>query len=503
MSVPGCVVWGSIVSEVSPSEITALTQKVASSNYGKYLRRVILRNVRGFIDKEVRFDFPVTALIGPNGGGKTTVLGAAALAYKAVEPSRFFAKSGRYDSSMVRWSIEHGVIDKTLDAASEVRRSANFPSSKWNRRPFERDVLVFGVTRTVPATERSDLKIARGAKFKALSQVNLSDDVTSAVQAILGKPVDSYTELDVTSRATLYTAKDSGSAFSYTEFHFGAGQASIIRIVSGIENASENSLILIEEVENGLHPVAVRRLVDYLLGTAIRKKCQVIFTTHSAEAIAALPTTAIWAAFDGDVIQGALNIEALRTITGSVPASLAVFVEDDFAKNAITGALRHYGADISAIVAYGIGGAAQVLKVHNARRADPTRTYESIAFLDGDSSDEVDPQAGIYAFPGTGDPEAHIFDAVVTELDGVAAKLTAALNLPTSEQERVKKVVRERALTNHDRHIIFRQIGDDLDLTAELVVANAFIGLWAQLREVEVRALLDPIQSQLPMKAVT
>jgi AAA domain, putative AbiEii toxin, Type IV TA system len=309
-----------------------------------------------------------------------------------------------------------------------------------------------------------------------------------------------YTELDVTTRATLYTAKDSGSASSYTEFHFGAGQASIVRIVSGIEKAPENSLILIEEVENGLHPVAVRRLVDYLLETAIRKKCQVIFTTHSAEAIAALPTEAIWAAFDGDVLQGALNIEALRTITGSVPASVAVFVEDEFAKNAITGALRHYGADISAIVVYGIGGAEQVLKVHDARRSDPTRTYESIAFLDGDRSEKADPGTHVYAFPGTGDPEAHVFDAVVSDLDSVAAKLTAALNLPTSEQERVKKVVRERAITNLDRHIIFRQIGDDLDLTAELVVANAFIGLWAQLREDEVRDLLDPIQDQLPMK---
>lgn len=491
---------GIIVSEISPSEKRALAHKVANGNYGKYLRRVVLRNVRGFTDKEVRFDFPVTALVGPNGGGKTTVLGAAGLAYKSVEPSRFFAKSGRYDSSMVRWSIEYGVIDKTIDTASEVRRSANFPSSKWNRKPFEREVLVFGVTRTVPATERSDLKIARGAKFRALSQVNLSEDVTSAVQAILGKPVDSYSELDVTTRATLYTAKDSASASSYTEFHFGAGQASIIRIVSGIEKAAENSLILIEEVENGLHPVAVRRLVDYLLETAIRKKCQIIFTTHSADAIEALPTEAVWAAFDGDVLQGALNIEALRTITGSIPATLAVFVEDEFAKNAITGALRYYGADIGAVVVYGIGGAEQVLKVHEARRSDPTRMYESVVFLDGDKSDRADPDAHIYAFPGTGDPEAHIFEAVLGELDSVAAKLTAALNLPTSEQERVKKVVRDRAITNLDRHIIFRQIGDDLDLTAELVVANAFIGLWAQLRVGEVGDLLNPIRDQLPMK---
>jgi len=159
--------------------------------------------VRGFTDKEVRFDFPVTALIGPNGGGKSTILGAAALAYRAVKPERFFAKSGRYDSSMVKWSIEHGVIDKAVDQASEVRRSVNFPSSKWNRKPFARDVLVFGVTRTVPATERADLRLARGSSFTAISETNLPPEVIEATQAILGKTVNGYSELDVTTRDAL------------------------------------------------------------------------------------------------------------------------------------------------------------------------------------------------------------------------------------------------------------------------------------------------------------
>lgn len=69
------------------------------------------------------------------------------------------------------------------------------------------------------------------------------------------------------------------------------------------------------------------------------------------------------------------------------------------------------------------------------------------------------------------------------------------------QQERVKAVVREAGLTNHDRHIIFRQIGEKLDLTAELVVASAFIGLRAQLRSDEIGALFSPTQDLLPLKA--
>lgn len=46
----------------------------------------MLKRVPGFTDRVVSFDFPVTALVGPNGGGKTMILGAAGLAYKTVPP---------------------------------------------------------------------------------------------------------------------------------------------------------------------------------------------------------------------------------------------------------------------------------------------------------------------------------------------------------------------------------------------------------------------------------
>lgn len=490
-----------VVSEISPSDKIALADKVAKNNYGKYLRRVILRKVRGFEDKEVAFDFPVTALIGPNGGGKTTILGAASLAYRTVKPERFFAKSGRYDSSMVKWSIEHGVIDKGIDAATEIRRSVNFPTSKWNRKPFEREVQVFGVTRTVPATERQDLRVARGSNFEAGAEAVLPQTVTDAARKILGKSIEGYSELDVTTRAKLYAATDTASKNRYTEFHFGAGEASIIRIVTGIETASSNSLILIEEIENGLHPVAVRRLVDYLLAAARDKSLQVIFTTHSSDAISALPAEAVWAAFNNEVVQGALNIEALRSLAGQVDAKVALFVEDDFGELMVKSALRYFGADLGAIAVHAFGGGEQAVKVHLAHNQDPTRNYDSIAVVDGDKAHLADSDRAVFVLPGTSDPEIHVFDAVLSELDSVAAKLTAALNLPVVDQERVKGVVRSRGNTNHDRHVIFEQIGEDLDLTAELTVQNAFIALWAQLHREEVDALFSPFAGRLPMKA--
>jgi AAA15 family ATPase/GTPase len=71
----------------------------------------------------------------------------------------------------------------------------------------------------------------------------------------------------------------------YSQFHFGAGEASVIEMVTKIEATPDDSLIIIEEIENGLHPLATRKMVEYLFDVAQRKKCQIIFTTHAEAAI--------------------------------------------------------------------------------------------------------------------------------------------------------------------------------------------------------------------------
>ena len=91
-------------------------------------------------------------------------------------------------------------------------------------------------------------------------------------------------------------------------------------------------------------------MVEYLIDVARRKSCQVVFTTHSNDALDPLPPKAIWAAYNGEVLQGKLDIKALRTITGQIDAKLAIFVEDTFAELMVTTALRYHGGiEINAV----------------------------------------------------------------------------------------------------------------------------------------------------------
>lgn len=315
-------------SEIRPSSVSNLLDKVQGRNYGRYLRKMVLTKVRGLENALISFDFPVTALIGPNGGGKTTVLGAAGCAYRDIKPRQFFARSGNLDESMRNWRIEYEMIDRNVNRTDIVRRTATFGNQKWSRDALSRDVVVFGVSRTVPVTERVELrKFASGTlEVKQENISALANEVSEAVQKILGKDTSGYSHIRVDSRgrvSLLSGRTDHGD--SYSEFHFGAGESSIIRMVMQIESLSENALILIEEIENGLHPIATTRMVEYLIEVAERKKVQVIFTTHSNDALLPLPSQAIWAAVHGKLIQGKLEIHALRAIANQVDASLAIF----------------------------------------------------------------------------------------------------------------------------------------------------------------------------------
>lgn len=489
-------------SEIRESQINQLFEKVERNSYGKYLKRLRLNPIRGFNNESVSFDFPVTAVIGPNGGGKTTVLGAAAVAYITVKPSRFFTKSGRLDDSMQNWRINYDLIDKNINQRDVINRTSKFTNLKWSREHISRNVAIFGVSRTVPAGERPEFSRCASNKFSVPSNriFLLEDAVISASEKILGKDLAGYSRITVDNngKVTLLTGRtDVGNQFS--EFHFGAGESSIIKMVYEIENLPQNSLILIEEIENGLHPLATIRMVEYLIDVALRKSAQVIFTTHSNDALKPLPAKAIWSATNNKFFQGKLDVRSLRAITGQVNAKLAIFVEDSFAKLwvesiiATDSSLAH--DEIQVHQMEGDGVAVKVNKYHNV---NPTKTFTSICIIDGDSEQVESESDKVYRLPGEY-PESYIYDLVLEKVnstsDSVIGELTVALHKKYEMQEEVKAILIDVRRTNRDYHLLFSQVGKKLGFISEVVVKSAFINIWIRNFPDEVEKVLLPIKA--------
>lgn len=494
-------------SEIRDSVITSLGDRVSKRKYKSYLLGMRLAKLRAYQDASIRFDFPVTALVGPNGGGKTTVLGAAALIFKTVPPRRFFAKSGKYDASMKNWKVEYELWERDTkkNVSAPTTRTASYVSSKWSRDALSRRVLLFGVTRTIPASERKDLTSFMGGSFKSPNETLLSASTVEAVEKILGKEARNYllVALRKDGVKNLYAAV-SPNGDAYSEFHFGAGEASVIRIVADIERSPDESLILIEEIENGLHPVATKRLVEYLINVAKRKSCQIIFTTHSNDALAPLPDLAVWSCADGKLTQGKLDVNSLRALTGKVEASLAIFVEDAFGEQMALAALRDYrrrkNISLLGLAIHAVGGHGNAAKFARIQNQNPAVAFKAMAILDGDMREQECHEELIVSFPGESAPEEHVARAVESKLDVVAARLALNLNLPTADQARVAASVRARLLTNHDSHVLFEQVGNDLDFIGAAAVQRAFLTQWAEQFPDEVDAIFDPVAQYLPME---
>ncbi|WP_399696555.1 ATP-dependent nuclease [Xenophilus sp.] len=488
-------------SEIRPSQIQALLDKAQSKKYAKYLAKIYIEKARAFDKKTITFDFPVTALVGPNGGGKTTLLGAAACVYASVKPSLFFAKSGKFDASMKNWRFEYEVIDRSMRQADSVRRSVKFKNLKWSREGLSREVVHIGVSRTVPLTERNDMKRYTGGRFDVPDEQieMLTPAAVSAVKKILDKDFSKFKNVIVHLKdRTTIIAGQTAKGEAYSEFHFGAGESSIIRIVQQLENVPENSLVLIEEIENGLHPLATMRLVEYLIELAERRKLQAIFTTHSNDALVPLPDKAIWASINGNLYQGKLDIASLRAIGGQVSSQLTIFVEDKFAKAWVEESLRNTSnIALDAIEVHALEGDGTAMRIHLDHNMDPSVKFPSICVLDGDSAQKDDPKKLVFRLPGDM-PESYLFDKVVATLDRSSGELAVAMLRPFDEENKVRAVVESVGNTNRNPHLLFSQVGKQLNLTPEHRVRDAFLSIWARYYPDEVLAIFEPFKDRLP-----
>lgn len=512
---------------IRPSEITDLQDRVRRRGYAHYLHEMEIKRLRGFNDAHIQFDFPVTAIVGPNGSGKTTVLGAAGLIYEEVQPRRFFARGGAYDSSMSGWRVEYQLRSRGSEynrVASYSKHTSDTRRSKWNRKAVNRPVKVIGITRTLPMSERTDVwKFAKGT-FVGRSEREFEEQVIQAVERILGKQASAYLEAsaDAGGKDSIlaHRPKDTSSP-AYSEFHFGAGEASIIRIVGEIEAVEDNALVLIEEVENGLHPVATKHLVEYFIEVARRKGCQIIFSTHSNAALKPLPSDAVWSAYRGKLTQGKLDVESLRALTGEVSARLAIFTEDKFSSLLAEATLRQYGdalgerLDLKGIEIHALGGAAPARdQAKHNNLGNPAQKFLALALLDGDkrledgysesstpSLELPDGQRFITFIPGDEDPERIVVEDIAESIESnprILPKLILALQLDTPHQGEVREAIESTVRNNRDIHTFFAEIGESLDFLSEDVVSRAFVSIWAMFYVEKIKIMWDPVQGLLP-----
>lgn len=313
-----------------------------------FLEEIAIRNLRGITDLRVPLEFPVTVLAGENACGKSTVLFGCACAYKVpgaggknYVPTALFPSFtvGKMDA-MEKTELEYAYRDNGRRMNMVWRRGKSWNRSFFGRKGAtqpERQVYLRTLANfTNPAEVRSMLQI---------KQRNPTIDKVNPGLLVLAKrilPFDyEYVQQAKKSQGRgdlLLTELKNGGA--YSEFHMASGERSVFRMSMEI-SALTNALVLIDEVETGLHPYIQKQLMLHLQRLSLREKLQIIVTTHSPVVLDSVP-------LEGRVFlrrdeQHDVKVEAplrdilQRAMYGQSKDKLSVLCEDDIAEFMIRG----------------------------------------------------------------------------------------------------------------------------------------------------------------------
>lgn len=303
-----------------------------------------IKKLKGILSlDEIRFDEkPLTAILGPNGCGKSTILHALACCYKPPEGAAqqnwqfrdFFTPTT--DATWAGSSLDmvHSLrdgVNQFANVRTEYCKNADRWSPRYANRP-ERHVRFIGIKSCVPRIEEETYTSAIKYQTEAHSDAGL-------IMAKMGTVFNrAYNELNIhrahSGRRYPGLALD---GTRYSALAMGAGEQRVLEILSAVFNAPKYGLILIDEIDLLLHTAALTQLIDILFQRAHEKSLQIVFTTHR-EAILELKGKisikhihTVKAVPPKTYCFSNTKPDALRRLTGRQDRPLEIFVEDEMA----------------------------------------------------------------------------------------------------------------------------------------------------------------------------
>lgn len=484
------------------------------------LLEVHVKRLRNIDDLRVSFEYPVSVLAGPNASGKSTVLFACACAYQVPGspgylPGRLFPNFGSRQRNTMADAAQHSELEfHYLDHGK--RRSMVWRRSKSWRRRFVGDTGTSQPARDVYLRTLANLTNPSSApsilqrRGRPLRTDVLSSELLVFAHRILPWRYRNLTLIsDRPARDLLFAELDDAARTGYSEFHMSSGERSILRISKDISHL-RNALVLIDEVDTGLHPYIQQQAMLELQRAALRQNLQVIVASHSPVILDSVPPDAR-VFLDRDQVTGHVQRAPLyrdifqKALYGQSRDRLSILCEDDVAEGVIRGVFDVLN------VTLGIRHEDVIIGRNTGRDefAGHVRTLgkfgklgDFILVLDGDSRDldrTLQATAAEYGqhvrplfLPGSASPEQWLWDSIRRRTADYAPRLglgAADLERTIGELARLAAgAVRERDRTKAALGMLADRFDRTVPDVARIVghreaEANAIPGLLAALTE--------------------
>ncbi len=324
------------------------------------LLEVRIKNFRGIRDLRVPFGYPVCVLAGPNGCGKSTVLFTCACSYKVpgrghreFVPSSLFPnftdrQGGNLSDATARTEFEFYYLHKNERASMAWKRGRSWNRSFMGRKKAsqpERDVYLRTLSNlTNPSEVRGILQLGR----KEYQADQLTPNLLVFAHRILRQRYRNLSVISARGRDLLFAEMQGLGGMRYSEFHMSSGERAILRISKDISHL-KNALILIDEVDTGLHPYTQQQVMLELQRIALRQGLQIIVASHSPVILESVPPEArIF--FDRDDRTAEVRLMPTyrdifqKSLYGQSRDQLSILCEDEVAEGVILGVLDSLNA---------------------------------------------------------------------------------------------------------------------------------------------------------------
>jgi predicted ATPase len=377
------------------------------------LESIEIQGIRGWTGQRVAFPFPITAIVGENGVGKSTVLQCAAAVYKAPASAKDRFASDFFPDTA--WEKLEGVELRASLREGETQSTATIrkPGPRWRGNPKRRvrPVEYVDLSRVQPVPARLGYQRLANPGHSEVGASPFAADRLGRLSAILGRSYDlakmALTNVDKKREVPVLAYHGD----SYSGFHQGAGETTVTELLQ--TDFPRHSLVLIDEIESSLHPRAQRRLIRDLATAARQLELQVVLTTHSPYVLEEVPPEARVCIIqtpsdDREIVYGVSPEFAMTKMDDVQHAECDLYVEDMAAKIMLTEILIKANPDLvqrCEIVPIGAASVGRALgeMVNSHRFPRPSRV-----FLDGDQPVSV----GCAILPGEDAPERVVFAAL-------------------------------------------------------------------------------------------
>lgn len=324
------------------------------------LKELHIHSLKGITDFSLEFNQEkrVTAIIGMNGSGKSTIIHALACSFKPKGKqtskdynrlSDFFTPNKHTDWDDASFTLDFTFDERNPNKEPQVTNKSHkerfykkqgAKQSRWlpiYGRRHERESAYIGLQDLSTLNENKN-----ATRYKEFDTVELAHEAADQIKQdmiyILGRnyaALNSHTSKKGGKVHTMFGLEHNDVA--YSEHSMGAGEKRILSILYTLHNPviAKGGLLLIDEVDVLLHGAAFKRLIEKIVQRANENKIEVIFSTHR-ETITdfsdQINIVGVLNTGKNVVPMKNTNPQIMSQLTGSITKPFHIAVEDDLAE---------------------------------------------------------------------------------------------------------------------------------------------------------------------------